>query len=97
MDSSVDWIMMGLIIDIFLNGIIWFIVALCLLPLIELSDKWTRKFILYMDKLDKWIRKIIDVSFEWIQKKNLRILFGFLLIIILGTLAEFEIIPKIIK
>jgi len=89
--------MIGSIIDIFLNGVIWFIIALCLLPLIEVSDKWTRKFILFMDKVDKWIRKILDISFEWIQKKNLRILFAFLLVIILGTLAEFEIIPKIIN
>tara|TARA_B100000963_G_scaffold68695_1_gene56862 strand:- start:1594 stop:1887 length:294 start_codon:yes stop_codon:yes gene_type:complete len=97
MDNSVDWLMIGSIIDIFLNGVIWFIIALCLLPLIEVSDKWTRKFILFMDKVDKWIRKILDISFEWIQKKNLRILFAFLLVIILGTLAEFEIIPKIIN
>ena len=89
--------MIGSIIDIFLNGVIWFIIALCLLPLIEVSDKWTRKFILFMDKVDKWIRKILDISFDWIQKKNLRILFAFLLVIILGTLAEFEIIPKIIN
>ena len=97
MDNSVHWLMIGSIIDIFLNGVIWFIIALCLLPLIEVSDKWTRKFILFMDKVDKWIRKILDISFEWIQKKNLRILFAFLLVIILGTLAEFEIIPKIIN
>ena len=51
----------------------------------------------FMDQADKLIRKILDISYEWIQKKNLRIVFAFLLIILLGTLAEFEIIPKIIR
>lgn len=97
MDNSVNWIIIGSIIDIIFNGLIWLIIALCILPLIDISDKWTRKAILFMDKADKWIRNILDISFEWIQKKNLRILFAFIFIIIFGTLAQFEIIPKIIK
>tara|TARA_B100001029_G_scaffold86383_1_gene70911 strand:+ start:181 stop:474 length:294 start_codon:yes stop_codon:yes gene_type:complete len=97
MDSSVNWLIIGSIIDIVFNGLIWFIIALCLLPLIDVSDKWTRKAISFMDKADKWIRKNLDTLIEWIQKKNLRILFSFLFIILLGTLAQFEIIPKIIK
>ena len=96
-DNSVNWIIIGSIIDIFFNGLIWFIIALCILPLIDVSDKWTRKAILFMDKADKWIRNILDISFEWIQKKNLKILFAFIFIIIFGTLAQYEIIPKIIK
>jgi len=97
MDNSVNWIIIGSIIDIIFNGLIWFIIALCILPLIDVSDKWTRKAILFMDKADKWIRNILDISFEWIQKKNLKILFAFIFIIIFGTLAQYEIIPKIIK
>ena len=97
MDNSVNWIIIGSIIDIIFNGLIWFIIALCLLPLIDVSDKWTRKAILFMDKADKWIRNILDTSFEWIQKKNLKVLFSFLFIILLGILAQLEIIPKIIK
>ena len=97
MDNSVNWIIIGSIIDIFFNGLIWFIIALCILPLIDVSDKWTRKAILFMDKADKWIRNILDISFEWIQKKNLKILFAFIFIVIFGTLAQYEIIPKIIK
>ena len=97
MDNSVNWLIIGSIIDIIFNGIVWFIIALCLLPLIDVSDKWTRKAISFMDKADIWIREILDISFEWIQKKNLQILFAFLFIIILGTLAQFEISPKIIK
>tara|TARA_Y100000991_G_scaffold187286_1_gene152220 strand:+ start:94 stop:393 length:300 start_codon:yes stop_codon:yes gene_type:complete len=97
MDNSVNWLIIGSIIDIIFNGIVWFIIALCLLPLIDVSDKWTRKAISFMDKADIWIREILDISFEWIQKKNLQILFAFLFIIILGTLSQFEIIPKIIK
>tara|TARA_B100000945_G_scaffold132894_1_gene106055 strand:+ start:2030 stop:2323 length:294 start_codon:yes stop_codon:yes gene_type:complete len=97
MDNSVNWLIIGSIIDIIFNGIVWFIIALCLLPLIDVSDKWTRKAILFMDKADVWIRKRLDVFFELIQRKNLRTLFAFFFIILLGTLAQFEIIPKIIK
>jgi len=97
MESSVNWIIVGSIIDIFFNGIVWFVIALCLLPIIEKSDEWTRKAMSFMDKADKWIREIIEISFEWIQKKNLRIVFAFIFIILLGILAQFEIIPKIIK
>ena len=97
MDNSVNWIIIGSIIDIIFNGLIWLIIALCILPLIDISDKWTRKAILFMDKADKWIRNILDILFEWIQKKNLKILFAFIFIIIFGTLAQYEIIPKIIK
>ena len=97
MDNSVDWVIIGSIMDIIFNGIVWFIIGLCLLPIIDKSDEWTRKAMSFMDKADKLIRKILDISYEWIQKKNLRIVFAFLLIILLGTLAEFEIIPKIIR
>ena len=97
MDSAGIWITIGWIIDIILNGIVWFIIGLCLLPLIDVSDKWTRKAILFMDKVDKWIRNLLELTFEWMQKKNLRILIAFILIILFGLLAQFEIIPKIIK
>ena len=97
MGDSVNWIIIGSIIDIIFNGIVWFVIALCLLPIIDKSDEWTRKAMSFMDKADKLIRKIIDISFEWIEKKNLIYVFAFLFIILLGTLAQFEIIPKIIK
>ena len=97
MDSVGIWITIGWIIDIVLNGIVWFIIGLCLLPLIDVSDKWTRKAILFMDKVDKWIRNLLELSLEWILKKNLRILSAFMFIILFGLLAQFEIIPKIIK
>lgn len=97
MDSAGIWITIGWIIDLIFNGIVWFIIGLCLLPLIDVSDKWTRKAILLMDKVDKWIRNLLELSLEWMQKKNLRILIAFILIILLGLLAQFEIIPKIIK
>jgi hypothetical protein len=50
-----------------------------------------------MDKADKWIRKVLENSFEWTQKKNLNILFAFLFVILFGMLAQYEIIPKLIK
>ena len=64
--------------------------------LIDISEKWTRKALKWMDKADKWIRKFIDELFEWIQKKNLTILSSIILLIVFGILAQLEIIPKLI-
>ena len=93
---GVDWILVGRIIDVVLNGIVWLIIAVFLIILIDVTDKWTRKAISLMDVADKWSRNVIEKSFEWIQKKNLNILFAFLLMLLLGILAQLEIIPKII-
>ena len=94
---NINWILVGWIIDAVLNGIVWLIIAAFLIPIIEVSDKWTRKAITFMDKADKWIRKVLENSFEWMQKKNLNILFAFLFVILFGMLAQYEIIPKLIK
>ena len=89
--------LVGWIIDVVLNGIVWLIIAAFLIPIIEVSDKWTRKAITFMDKADKWIRKVLENSFEWMQKKNLNILFAFLFVILFGLLAQYEVIPKLIR
>jgi hypothetical protein len=94
---DINWMLVGWIIDVVLNGIVWLIIAAFLIPIIEVSDKWTRKAITFMDKADKWIRKVLENSFEWMQKKNLNILFAFLFVILFGMLAQYEIIPKLIK
>ena len=94
---EINWILIGWIIDMILNGIVWLIIAAFLIPVIEVTDKWTRKSISLMDKVDKWIRKVLENLFEWIQSNNLNILFAFLLIIIFGILAQYEIIPKLIS
>jgi len=94
---EINWILVGWIIDIVLNGVVWLIIAAFLIPIIEVSDKLTRKAITFMDKADKWIRKVLENLFEWIQKKNLNILFAFLFVILFGMLAQYEMIPKLIK
>ena len=94
---GINWILVGWIIDIVLNGIVWLIIASFLIPIIEISDKWTRKAITFMDKADKWIRKVLENSFEWMQKKNLNILFACLFVILFGMLAQYEVIPKLIR
>ena len=91
-----NWIVAGWIIDLVLNGIVWLIIAVFLIILIDVTDKWTRKAISLMDVADKWSRNVIEKLFEWIQRKNLNILFAFLLMLLLGILAQFEIIPKLI-
>tara|TARA_B100000768_G_scaffold104922_1_gene97450 strand:- start:81 stop:368 length:288 start_codon:yes stop_codon:yes gene_type:complete len=94
---EIDWILVSWIIDIVLNGIVWLIITAFLILLIDVTDKWTRKAVTFLDVADKWSRKVIENSFEWIQKKNLNILFAFLLMLFLGILAQLEIIPKLIK
>ena len=93
---KIDWILVGWIIDMILNGVVWLIIAVFTLTLIDISDKWTRKAIKWMDKADKTIRKLIDNLFEWIQKKNLKIVSSIILLIIFGILAQLGIIPKLI-
>ena len=93
---EMNWIAVGWIIDMILNGLVWFIIAAFGLLLIDMTDTWTRKAIQFMDKADKWTRKLIDNLFEWIQNKNLKIISSIILLIIFGILAQLEIIPKLI-
>ena len=93
---EINWIAVGWIIDMTLNGLVWLIIAAFSLLLIDMTDSWTRKAIKWMDIADKRIRKLIDNLFEWIEKKNLKIIFSIILLIILGILAQLEIIPKLI-
>ncbi len=93
---EINWIAVGWIIDMILNGFVWLIIAVISLSLIDMTDKWTRKALKLMDKADQWIRELIDNLFEWVQKKNLKILSSVILLIIFGILAQLEIIPKLI-
>ena len=93
---EVNWVILGWLIDMTLNGFVWLIIAAFSLLLIDVSEKWTRKAVRWMDTADKWMRKVIDDSFEWIQKKNLQILSSIILLIIFGILAQLGIIPKLI-
>ena len=96
MKMELNWIAIGWTIDMILNGLVWLIIAAFSLILIDMSDTWTRKAIKWMDKADVWIRKVVDNLFVSIQKKNLKLLTSIILIIILGILAQLEIIPKLI-
>ena len=93
---EINWTAVGWIVDMVLNGLVWFIIAAFSLILIDMTDTWTRKAIHFMDKADKWTRKLVDNLFEWIQKKNLKIISSIILLIILGILAQLGIIPKLI-
>ena len=93
---EINWIAVGWIIDMILNGFVWLVIAAIFLTLIDLTDTWTRKALKLMDKADIWIRKFIENLFELIQKKNLKIITSIILLIILGILAQLEIIPKLI-
>ena len=93
---DINWVIVGWIIDMILNGAVWLIIAVFSLILIDMTDTWTRKAIKMMDVADKTIRKFIDNLFEWIQKKNLKILASIVLLIIFGILSQLEIIPKLI-
>ena len=94
---EINWIILGWLIDMLLNGFVWLVIAAISLSLIDVTDKWTRKALKWMDKVDKLIRKFTDDAFEWIQKKNLNIIASIVLLIIFGVLAQFGIIPKLIS
>jgi hypothetical protein len=93
---EINWIVVGWTIDMILNGFVWLVIASIFLILIDLTDSWTRKALKLMDKADMWIRKLIESLFEWIQQKNLKIITSLILLVILGILAQLEIIPKLI-
>ncbi len=93
---EINWVAVGWIIDMILNGVVWLVIAVFSLILIDMTDKWTRKAIKLMGKADDLIRIFIENSLEWILKKNLKILSSIILLIIFGILAQFGIIPKLI-
>ena len=93
---EINWVAVGWIIDMILNGVVWLIIAAFSLILIDMTDKWTRKAIKLMGRADDLIRIFIENSFEWILKKNLKVLSSIMLLIIFGILAQLGIIPKLI-
>ena len=93
---EINWVVVGWIIDMILNGVVWLIIAAVSLPLIDIADKLTRKALKSMDKIDVWIREFVENSFEWVLKKNLTILSSIILLVILGTLSQLGVIPKLI-
>ena len=93
---EINWVVVGWIIDMILNGVVWLIIAIIFLYLINMTDTWTKKALEFMVKVDEWIRKFIDNIFDWIQKKNLNVTFSIVLLIIFGILAQLGIIPKLI-
>ena len=93
---EINWVVVGWIIDMILNGVVWLIIAAVSLPLIDIADKLTRKALKSMDKIDVWIREFVEKSFEWVLKKNLTILSSIILMVILGTLSQLGVIPKLI-
>ena len=94
---ELNWVILGWLIDMILNGFVWLIIAAFSLLVIDVTDKWTRKAVKLMGQADDWIRKFIDNLFEWIQQKNLKLLSSIILLIIFGILAQLGIIPKLIN
>ena len=79
---EINWTILGWIIDMFLNGIIWFVIILIITPILGVVDDWVRKF--------------LETSLEWLRNNGYRLLSSLLFIIILGTLVQLNLIPKII-
>ena len=94
---EINWTVVGWIIDMILNGTVWLIIAMLSLLLIDATDNWTRKALKLMDKADKLIRKLTEHSFDWVEKKNLQIPAGIILLIVFGILSQFGVIPKLIS
>ena len=93
---EIDWVILGWLIDMVLNGFVWLVIAIIFLSLINMTDTWTKKVLEFVVKVDESIRKFIDNLFDWIEKKNLNIVASIVLLIVFGVLAQLEIIPKLI-
>ena len=93
---EINWVILGWLIDMVLNGFVWLVIAIIVLSLINMTDTWTKKALEFMVKADELIRKLIDSLFDWIEKKNLNIVASIVLLIVFGVLAQLEIIPKLI-
>ena len=93
---EIDWVILGWLIDMVLNGFVWLVIAIIFLSLINMTDTWTKKVLEFMVKADECVRKFIDNLFDWIEKKNLNIVASIVLLIVFGILAQLEIIPKLI-
>ena len=93
---EINWVILGWLIDMILNGFVWLIIAAFSVLIIDMTDTWTRKAIRWMGIADDWIRIFIENLFEWILKKNLKIISSIILLIIFGVLAQLGIIPKLI-
>ena len=93
---EINWVILGWLIDMIINGFVWLIIAALSLLLLDMTDKWTRKAVEWMGEVDEWIRIFIEKLFEWILKKNLKIISSIILLIIFGVLAQLGIIPKLI-
>ena len=48
---EINWLVVGWIIDMILNGFVWLIIAVLGLSLIDITDKWIRKALKLMKKL----------------------------------------------
>ena len=93
---EIDWVILGWLIDMTLNGFVWLVIAIIFISIINMTDTWTKKALEFMVKADELIRKLIDNLFDWIEKKNLIIVASIVLLIVFGVLAQLEIIPKLI-
>ena len=93
---EINWVILGWLIDMVLNGLVWLVIVIIFLFLINMTDTWTKKALEFMVKADELIRKLIDSLFDWIEKKNLNIVASIVLLIVFGILAQLEIIPKLI-
>ena len=93
---EIDWVILGWLIDMVLNGFVWLVIAIIFLSLINMTDTWTKKALEFMVKVDERIRKLTDNLFDWVEKKNLNIVASIVLLIVFGILAQLEIIPKLI-
>ena len=93
---EINWVVVGWIIDMVLNGFVWLVIGIIFLSVINMTDTWTKKALEFMVKVDERIRKFIDNLFDWIEKKNLNIISSIVLLIVFGILAQLGIIPKLI-
>ena len=54
---EINWVIIGWLIDMMLNGFVWLFIAAIFLAFIDVTDTWTRKAMQLIDKADKLINE----------------------------------------
>ena len=60
---EINWVILGWLIDMLLNGFVWLVIAAIFLTLIDLTDTWTRKaFLVHVSVKSINVKKIAAIT-----------------------------------
>ena len=48
---EINWVVLGWLIDMVLNGFLWLVIAIIFISIINMTDTWTKKALEFMVRL----------------------------------------------